>query len=292
MDTLLSLKVFRQVVESSGFTAASLVLDMSVAMVSKHVQHLETQVGTLLLHRTSRRVSLTTAGSLYFDRCCELLNGLEEAESEVRCSLQRPRGTLRLSAPSWFADRFFARVLHGYRQRFPEVDLDVSLSDAFVDLVEDGLDLALRVTRNPDPRHQMRCIAPMHFVMVASRDYLDRRGRPTRVEDLAGHDLLQYAYADWTLPGLTDVRPGFRLNNTTLIGQLAAAGAGLAVLPRILVEQESYARDLEAVLPDLVMSPPSLYAVTHERRHLSIRVTSFIDFLVEHVSGGGCSGGL
>lgn len=279
MDTLISLKVFRQVVDSGGFTAAAEALEMSVAMVSKHVQHLEAYLGTRLLHRTSRRVSLNDPGGLFYERCCEILDHLEQAERALGGSPEKPSGTLRITAPTWFSNRFFARQLADYRRLYPEVFLDISLSDALVDLAEEGLDLALRVMQKADPGPRVRYVTRLEFAIVASPDYLKDRGHPRTKEDLNRHDLLVYSYFQGDLPW---DRPGWRLNNTTLIAQLAAQGAGLAVLPRLLFEEEAFGAQLQVVETDFSLPSPSLYLVTHGRRHHTARVRSFMDFFAVH----------
>lgn len=276
MDTLVSLRVFRQVVESGGFTAAARVLDMSVAMVSKHIQHLEQHLGTRLLQRTSRKVALNEPGARFYERCCEILDQLDEAENSLGKAMGRPSGVLRITAPSWFANPFFARVLRGYREAYPEVELEISLSDAMVDLADEGLDLALRVMHRAQESISQQKVMALEFVMVASSDYLDRRGRPTSLEDLRGHEMLVYSYMpaeQFTFPWN---RAGWRLNNTNLIAKLALEGAGIAILPRLILQELS--GPLETLHLPAQLPSPSLYLVTHGRRHQSPRVRSFMEF--------------
>jgi DNA-binding transcriptional LysR family regulator len=147
MDTLLSIKVFRQIVESRSFVGAAERLNLSTAMTSKHLMHLEKHLGTRLLNRSSRNSSLTESGKLYFERCKVILEELEEAELAVGSVSGVSRGTLRVTAPSWFATRGVVDVIAAYRQLYPEVVVDISFEDRFVDLIEEGYDLALRATR-------------------------------------------------------------------------------------------------------------------------------------------------
>ena len=286
MDTILSMRVFRQVVESGGFTAASVALEMSVAMVSKHIKHLEEHLSTRLLNRTSRKVSLNTPGAAYYERCCEILNQIDDAEALLKTELKSPKGVLRITAPTWFSNRFFARILSEYSQRCPEVLLDVSLSDATVDLVEEGLDLALRGTLNEqaDAKLPFEVITKMEFVIVASPQYLERCGRPESWDDLARHHVLTYSYAPSNL--FPQSGRNWRLNSTALIGELAAQGVGIAVLPKFLIEEESYQSQLEIILGNLDFPNPTLYAVTHQRRHQSARIRSFVEFLRERFLAG------
>ena len=150
VDTLTSIRVFRQVVESGSFVAAAERLDLSTAMVSKHVMHIEKRLGVRLLNRNPRTLSLTEPGRVYFERCKTILDDLEDTELELRSLNTTPRGTLR-TAPTWFAFQAFADLLAEYRRRYPDVVVDVSLEDRFVDLVEEGFDLALRVTADSPP---------------------------------------------------------------------------------------------------------------------------------------------
>lgn len=257
MDTLLSIKVFRQVVESGSFTAAAAALDMSVAMVSKHVQNLERRLGTRLLTRTSRRVQLNDPGTLYYERSSEALNLLEEAEQALGLAEESPRGTLRLTAPTWFSSRFFARLLTRYRQQCPSVVLDISLSDKFVDLVEEGLDLALRVSDSPVGLP----IMPIEFVLVGNPDA----------------PLINYAYSQAQGPS------PWRTNDTTLMARLAAEGAARTALPKLLLEDHP---GLEVIPSDAPLPHPTLYAVTHGRRRHAARVRTFLDFLQAHSDPG------
>lgn len=145
MDTLTSLEVFRRVVESGSFVRAADRLDLSTAMVSKHVMSVEKRIGVRLLNRNNRGLSLTEPGKLYFERCKVVLDDLEETELELGALGSKPRGTLRVSCPSWFANQRVAAMLAQYRERFPEVFLDVTFEDRMVDLIEEGYDAALRV---------------------------------------------------------------------------------------------------------------------------------------------------
>ena len=149
MDTLISINVFRQVVESGSFVAAAERLNLSTAMTTKHIMHLEKRLGTRLLNRNSRSLSLTEPGRLYLERCKIVLAELEEAELAVGSINGAPRGTLRITCPSWFATHQMADLLAAHRRRYPDVMVDVSFEDRLVDLVEEGYDLALRATLSP-----------------------------------------------------------------------------------------------------------------------------------------------
>src|SRR5258707_14233729 len=189
MDTLLSMKVCRQIVESGSFVGAAERFGLSTAMTSKHLMHLEKHLGIRLLNRSNRSLSLTESGKLFLERCKGILEDVEEAELVVGSISGVPRGTLRVSVPSWAATRTMVDMVAAYRQRYPEVVVDLSFEDRFVDLVEEGYDLAIRATSDPPPAGLIaRPLRPVPFVIAASRNYLKRYGVPQSPEDLAQHD--------------------------------------------------------------------------------------------------------
>ena len=193
MDTLLSMKAFCGMVERESFAAAARSLGISTAKASKHVMHLEQRLGTRLLNRTSRHVSLTESGALYFERYRQMLEDLEEVESSVANVTVVPRGLLKVTAPVWLANPSFTAVLADYQAAFPEVRLDIDLSGRIVNMVEEGIDLALRVARTLGDTLVVRPIGTVLFQWVGSPDYLQRAGRPQRPADLAGHRMLMYS---------------------------------------------------------------------------------------------------
>jgi DNA-binding transcriptional LysR family regulator len=288
MDTLLSLRVFCAVAELKSFTAAADRLGLSPAMASKHVMRLEERLATRLLNRTSRRVSLTEAGALYFEQTRQMLEGLDEVEAAVSRAATTPRGRLRLSAPVWMANPLFASLLADYRARFPQVTLEVDLSGRHVDLVEEGFDLALRVTPTPDPGLIARTIAEISFHLVATPAHLDRFGRPGSVDALEGRPLLAYslAHPDGVVSlGSGDSRRVIRFDpvlltgNETLMHMAALQGMGLALLPKQLISEDLAAGRLERVGPDELRFDGRLLAVYPSRKYLSAKVRTFLDFM-------------
>jgi DNA-binding transcriptional LysR family regulator len=180
MDTLSSIKAFRQVVESGSFVAAAERLAISPAMVTKRVMHVEQRLGVRLLNRNSRKLSLTEPGKVYFERCKSILEDLDDTELELTCLGSNPRGTLRVSFPSFAAGRGLARLLAEYHRLCPDVLVDASFEDRFVDLIDEGFDLALRLTSNSDSLPAglvARPIRPAMFYLAASREYIRRHGR-------------------------------------------------------------------------------------------------------------------
>jgi DNA-binding transcriptional LysR family regulator len=289
VDTLTSIKVFRQVVESGSFVAAADRMDLSTAMVSKHVAYVEKRLGVRLLNRNSRTLSLTEAGSVYFDRCKTILEDLEATELELGSLGTAPRGTVRVTCPSWFARQRLADSLAEFRRRYPEIVVDVSFEDRRVDLVEEGYDLALRVTRESSLAAGLiaRPLRSVPFFVGASLEYLKHHGTPKSPEELAHHDFVAVGNIDalsFTGPeGAIEVplRVVMRYRSVGGVAHAAAAGIGLAPLPDIVFEEPTFQGVFTPILTDYPLAEPTLFAVYVSRRHLPLKIRAFIDFLIE-----------
>jgi DNA-binding transcriptional LysR family regulator len=289
MDTLLSMKVFRQVVESGSFVGAAERLNLSTAMTSKHLMHLEKHLGTRLLNRSSRSLSLTESGKLFFERCKVFLEDVAEAESAVGSASGVPRGTLRVTAPSWGATRLLVDLLAAYRQRYPEVVVSISFEDRFVDIVADGYDLAIRSTADALPAGLIaRPLRPMPFVFAASKDYLNRCGAPQSPEDLANHDCVMIGNGQsWSLTGPNGnveapARVVLRFESMSIaVTHAVCAGVGLAPLPRMALEDPMFKDVLFPVLTKYPLKQQHIYAVYVSRKHLPLKIRTFVDHLVE-----------
>jgi DNA-binding transcriptional LysR family regulator len=289
VDTLTSIRVFRQVIESGSFVAAAERMDLSTAMVSKHVAYVEKRLGVRLLNRNSRTLSLTEPGSVYFERCKTILDDLEATELELGSLGTAPRGTVRITCPSWFAGQRLADMLAEFRRRYPEIVVDVSFEDRLVDLVEEGYDLALRVARESSlaPGLIARPIRPVSFFIAASREYLKRHGAPQSPEELARHDFVAIGNIDaisLTGPrGTIEVplRVVLRYRAMTGVVHAVAAGIGLAPIPDIHFEEPEFKEILTPVLTDYPVQGPTMYIVYVSRKYLPLKIRAFIDFLVE-----------
>ena len=288
MDTLLSMKVFRQVVESGSFVGAAERLNLSTAMTSKHLMHLEKHLGTRLLNRSSRSSSLTESGKLFFEHCKVILEDVEEAESAVGSVSGVPRGTLRVTAPSWAATRYVVDVLADYRRRYPEVVVNMSFEDRMVDLVADGYDLAMRSTADQLPAGLIaRPLRPMPFVIAASKEYLKRCGAPQSPEDLANHDCVMVGNGQsWPLTGPNGhieatARVVLRFESMSVaVAHAVCAGIGLAALPRMTLEDPMFKDALFPVLTKYPFKQRHIYAIYVSRRHLPLKIRTFVDHLV------------
>jgi DNA-binding transcriptional LysR family regulator len=289
VDTLTSIRVFRQVVESGSFVAAAERMDLSTAMVSKHVAYVEKRLGVRLLNRNSRTLSLTEPGSLYFERCKTILDDLEATELELGSLGTVPRGTVRVTCPSWFARQGLADGLAEFRRRYPEIVVDVSFEDRRVDLVEEGYDLALRVTRESTlpPGLIARPLRSVPFFIAASREYLKAHGAPKSPEELTHHDVVAIGNIDsLTFTGSegeieVPLRVVMRYRSVGGVAHAVATGIGLAPLPDIVFEETTFKGVLTPILTDYPVAEPTLYVVYVSRRYLPLKIRAFIDFLIE-----------
>jgi DNA-binding transcriptional LysR family regulator len=290
MDTLLSMKVFRQVVESGSFVGAAERLSLSTAMTSKHLMHLEKHLGTRLLNRSSRSLGLTESGKLFFERCKGILEEMEEAESAVGSLSGVPRGTLRVSLPSWTAIRRTMELVATYRQRYPEVVLDLSFEDRVVDIIEEGYDLAIRATLDqPAAGLITRALRPMPFIIAASKDYVKRCGVPKSPGDLAQHDCIMIGNGQsWLLTGPNgDIDAPARVvlrfgSMTVAVAHAVCTGIGLAPLPRIVFEDSMFRDSLCPVLTEHPLRHPQIYAIYVSRKHLPPKIRTFVDHVFEY----------
>lgn len=288
MDTLISLRVLAAVAEHKSFAYVAERMNLSPAMTSKHVQYVEARVGARLLNRNSRNVSLTEAGARYLETVRPLLEGLDEAEAQLSETTLAAHGTLKLSMPVWMANASFARTLAAYHAENPNVVLNLDLTGRKVNLVEDGVDLALRVTTTLDEGLIARKLAEVNFLLVASPAHLDQNGRPKSVGDLDGLPFL--VYTGMPVSGhirfgqgenAFDIafRPVLQSGNETLIHLAAREGMGFAFLPHWLAEDDIASGLLEAVLPDNNWPKVPLNAIYADRSYLPAKVRSFLDFL-------------
>ncbi|WP_255989234.1 LysR family transcriptional regulator [Chitinolyticbacter albus] len=289
MDRLVAMQVFAKVMEAGSFVRAAERLQISTTAASRLVADLENHLGTRLLNRTTRKLSPTESGFAYYERCQQILGDIEEAEAALSSATQRPRGTLRISAPLSLGIRHLSPLLAEYRQRYPDVALDLELADRAVDLVDEGFDLALRISPQLPGNLIARRLCPIRLVICASPDYLARHGMPSTPQDLVTHNCLAYTYAstgdDWTF-GIdgsekVKVKGNFRANNGDMLCAAAIAGEGIVRQPTFLIADALRSGEVIPLLAE--HGQPELYAwaVYPSRRHVTAKVRSMIDFLVE-----------
>ena len=290
MDRVTSLSVFAKVVEGSSFAAAARHFGLSPAMVSKHINALEERLGARLLNRTTRQVSPTEIGREFYERSTRILADLDEAEQAASALQATPKGLLRLNGPLSFGIRHLAPAILDYLAACSGAEIDVTLSDRVVDLVDEGFDVAIRIARLADSSLIARRIAPCRIDACASPAYLRKHGAPLRPADLAGHNCLGYSYAalrnEWRFTGpdgVDSVRVTGRLNanNGDVLRLAALRGEGIVIQPTFLIGDDLASGELVPILPGFVPDELVIQAVYPHSRHLSVKVRSFIDFLVE-----------
>ncbi len=291
MDVLAASRVFVQVVDSGSFARAAAALELSNAAVTRQVAALEAHLGARLLNRTTRRMSLTDAGEDFQQRARAILEQVAEAEAVAAQGTKNPVGLLRVSAPLSYGMSHLAPVLARFRQRYPQLRLDVDLSDRIVDLTHEGVDVALRVATRLAPGVVSRRLAGLDVVVCAAPAYLRRRGTPRRPAELAAHDTLSFSYLwagdDWPFTDPDGNHETVRVNsavhssNGELLRELAIAGGGIILQPRFIVEDALRAGALVPVLERYRTLDLNLYAVYLSRSYLPSRVRVFIDFLVD-----------
>lgn len=295
MDRLESIDAFLQVADSGSFTAAAERTGTSKSRVSKQVQSLERHLGTRLLHRTTRRLTLTEAGTRYYERCAPLLEALAEADRAVGDLHALPRGTLRVNVPVSFGHLHLGPVLPDFLARHPSLTVDITLNDRFVDLVHEGFDAAVRIGRLPESTLIARRIAACELWLCAAPGYLARHGTPANAAELHGHNALAYTYApqsgSWRLTdpdGQTHQIPvegSLRANNGELLLAAAERGSGIVMLPDFIAADAVAAGRLQRLLPDHATAPLSLNAVYPYTPRVPAKVRAFVDFLVERFGG-------
>jgi DNA-binding transcriptional LysR family regulator len=290
VDTLKSMRVFRQIVESGSFVAAAERLDLSTAAVSKHLTHVERRLGVPLLNRNSRAQSLTGPGRVYYERCGTILDEFESTERELGSLRTVPRGALRVTCPSVTSGRKFAELLAQYRRRYPQVLVDASFEDRVVDLVAEGYDVALRVAPGLASFPSDLVARPLRsstLYLAASREYIKRRGAPTCPEDLSQHDFVAVgASSSLSLAcpkGKVEVPLRVVLRYRAMVGVANAivTGVGIAPLPAVLFEDPAFKDILIPILPECPVLEATLYVVYISRRFVPPTVRSFVDLVVE-----------
>ena len=294
LDRLMAMTVFVKVVEQGSFARAAERMNMSTSAVSRHVAELEAHLDTRLLNRTTRRISITESGQAFYERTLQLLADLEEAEAAASGNNAKPRGTIRLTCSINFGVPHLAPAISAFQARYPEVLFDVSASDRFVDLVEEGLDLAIRIGDLGNPNLIARKIGQMRLITCASPAYLKRHGTPKRPEDLVTHNCLTYEYSpvknQWPFLDRQGndlkihVKGSVHANNGEMLASLAAEGIGIAHEPDFIADPFLKAGRLVAILARYQPAPYNIYAVYPSRRHLSAKVRAFLDFLVVRFS--------
>lgn len=288
MDLLRAYEIFVHVVDTQSFAAAGRRLDLPRGVVSKQVQLLEDHHGTRLLNRTTRRLSLTDAGARLADHCRAILDLVKDAREDLEQEPGQPRGRLRIAAPLAFTERYLATLLERFVRAHPAVSIELECGEHFVDLVQEGFDLGIRIARMQPSTLVARPLAVSPLVLVASPGYLAQCGVPGSPQGLAAHACLGYAHPSastaWEFgAGAAAVRPPVafrhRTNSNAMLRTLVLGGHGIAQLPLYLVADDIRSGAMAIVLPECRDDSRRIYAVYPHRRHLPAKVRSLVDFL-------------
>jgi len=291
MDRLTSLSAFVRVVDSGGFSAAGRKLNMSTTMVSNHIQALEERLGARLLNRTTRKVSPTEVGKAYYDRCIQILADLEQADDIAGALQSTPRGTLRIYTATHIVP-FIAPVVAEFLAAYPEVKVDLNMGERAIDLIDEGIDIAVRLTPPTESSLIVRSLATWRHVLCCSPGYLEKLGRPLGLSELAERNCVRhvlYPFGDeWRFidrkgePAAVRVSGNLISNSGETLRRAALAGVGVSLAAGFLVQDDLEAGRLIRLLPEYRPVEFSMNAVYPHRHHLSAKVRSFIDLLAHH----------
>ncbi|MEJ2760651.1 MAG: LysR family transcriptional regulator [Gammaproteobacteria bacterium] len=290
MDKLTSMQAYLQVARLGSFSAAAEAMGLSKAMVSRRIGRLESELGVQLINRTTRHLSLTEVGVAYRDRVREIFNDIEETELAVSTLSSEPRGTLRIMAPTSFGSFHLTRAIADYRRIYRHVSIDLILTERTPDLIEEGLDMAIRIGSLDDSSMVARKLAESRSVVCAAPEYLENHGTPREPAELVNHNCLIYTprqpTEQWQFQSGgevfdTAVRGDIRSNVVDALRIAAIRGCGLAQLPAYAVGLDVRADRLRAVLEDYAPPARPIHGVYLHRRHLSAKVRTFVDFLVK-----------
>ena len=298
MDSLSAMELIARVVQAGSFSAAARGLSLTPSAVSKQIGRLEDRLGARLITRTTRQFALTEEGRAFHERAVRILAEVAEAEQAVTDLRGEARGTLRVNAPFAFGRQHIAPLLPRFLERHPALRIDLTFNDRFVDLVEEGVDLVIRIGELADSSLVARRLARNRRLVCGAPAYFERYGRPAEPGDLAGHNCLVYTYRalrnDWNFVGPDGVERSvlvsgnLEANNAEALHAAVLQGTGLALLPLWLIGQDLEAGRLVEALPGYHAPDSAIYAVYPPGRHLSPKVRRFIDFLAERFSEPEC----
>lgn len=291
MDRLQAMDTFRRVAEAGSFTAVADQLNVARSALTRQVAALEAHLGTKLLARSTRRLSLTSSGSAYLEKCREILALVEAAEGDLAGETRAPRGTIRVSVPMSFGLRHLMPLFSDFVTTYPDVTVNVELSDRRVNLIEEGIDVAIRISRELESTLAIRRLSVSSLMVVASPAYLDRHGRPSHPNDLLEHFCLTYTLAPSTgwkfsVDGQTlhvPVRGRLQANNGDALQEAAIRGLGIALQPAFITAQAVQAGLLVPLLQEFTAAELQIFAVFPGTRHVPHRVRTLVDYLAERL---------
>ncbi|MCH7807130.1 MAG: LysR family transcriptional regulator [Proteobacteria bacterium] len=291
MNLTRAMSTFVAVCENSGFAAAGRALNLSKALVSKQISDLESHLGIRLLNRTTRKMSLTEAGHIYLEHCRSILEQMRMVEGQLGEQTAAPKGILKITAPYSYGQRFFGNFLAEFSDRYSEVQIDLELNDRFINLVDEGFDVAIRIGTGEGTSTISRKLAETRVGLFASPGYLKGKSLPKTEKDFQDHQCLIYSQAGeekpWRFSGKTFVpRWSFKSNNGDVLRDMALAGEGIVSLPDFFIQEDLSTRALVEISvndPPFALQITALYPL---RDYLPLKVRVFIDFMVDKLSQG------
>jgi DNA-binding transcriptional LysR family regulator len=292
MDGFNAIPVFIAVVERGGFSAAAKLLGISKSAVSKRINQLEKNLGVKLLHRTTRKISLTEAGEHFFEHAVIANNAAKDAEEAVTQLQGEPQGRLRINTPMSFGRLHIAPLIPAFLKRYPKISIDMVMSDEVIDIVGSGFDVAIRSGILADSNLIARKLAPLRSVLCASPEYLEQHGYPQKLPDLKQHNCILFSYSrdlkEWTFnqKGFSEaieISGNYQVNNSEALQEALLQGIGIGRLPTFVASPDIKAGRLIPLFEEYDMLEQSIYAVFLERQYMPAKVRAFIDFAIEYL---------
>ena len=288
MDKLTLMRTYRAVVETGSFTAAGKRLERTKAMMSRQVSELEANLNIRLINRTTRKLSITDIGQAYYQQCCRLLDDLEEVEQSLLHGHQQAKGLIRINAPQTFAELHLIAVLNEFLKEYPDVQIDLQLNDRFVDIVEEGFDLGIRIAQLDDSSLVARKLADVRIIVCASPEYLAVYGVPKTPASLAQHkcvidtNLKQKTVWSFSNGENITINGALKVNSAVAIRKAVLAGIGIGRCPSFAVEEDIAGGHIVPLLKTYESEARGLYVIYPHRKHLAAKVRLMVDFLAKH----------
>lgn len=292
MDRFIEMEAFNAVVDSGSFVKAAESLNTSKAAISRYVSDLETRLGVRLLHRTTRKLSLTDEGQIFFMRSKELLSELSSAELEVTSRNVVASGLIRINTPVTFGIKHLSQLWGSFLDRYPEIKLDITLADRIVDLVDEGYDVAIRIASLPSSTLISKKLSSTRLILCASPAYLNKNGIPHHPHDLTHHSIIAYSHFstkdEWYFNGpegqvSVKTNPRIHSNNGDTCRAVAVNGLGIILQPSFLISEDIKSGALIELMPQYKSIELGIYAIYASRKHLAPKIRVLIDFLAENL---------
>jgi DNA-binding transcriptional LysR family regulator len=294
MQDISAIPIFTAVIEQSSFSGAAKKLGITKSAVSKRITRLEAQLGVKLLHRSTRKLSLTEAGARYYEYAVQALRAAQEAENAATELQQVPKGILRVSTPMSFGRLHVASIISEFLKQFPQIELHMNMSDTWIDVIAEGFDIVLRAGTLTDSSLVAKKLTPLHSVLCASAEYIKEYGTAKTPQELIHHNCILYTYHtvinEWTFikndeEQTVRISGNYQVNNSEALRESLIRGLGIGRLPTFIAGNDIKTGKLVAVLKEYKMPHKDLYAVFPERQYLPEKTKVFINFLVEKLGG-------